>query len=107
MQVSSDGPNVNLAFLKKYASVRQEKELDPLIDLGTCGLHLVHGTMKASTKANEWELQKLLKAIWQFLLDAPARRAIYENISESTDYPAKFWYHRCVRTKNVPKRQSR
>ena len=34
-QVSSDGPNVNLAFLKKYASVREEKELDTLIDVGT------------------------------------------------------------------------
>ena len=34
-QVSSDGPNVNLAFLKKYASVLEEKELDTLIDVGT------------------------------------------------------------------------
>ena len=34
-QVSSDGPNVNLAFLKKYASVREEKELETLIDVGT------------------------------------------------------------------------
>ena len=34
-QVSSDGPNVNLAFLKKYASVREEKELDTLMDVGT------------------------------------------------------------------------
>ena len=37
MQVSSDGPNLNLAFLKKYASVQEEKELGPLIDLGTFG----------------------------------------------------------------------
>ena len=34
-QVSSDGPNVNLAFLKKYASLREEKELDTLMDVGT------------------------------------------------------------------------
>ena len=67
MQVSSDGPNVNLAFLKKYASLREEKELDPLIDLGTFGLHVVHSSMKAGAKASEWELQKLLKAMWQFI----------------------------------------
>ena len=40
MQVLSDGPNVNLAFLEKYTSVREEKELDPFMDLGTCGLHV-------------------------------------------------------------------
>ena len=73
MQVSSDGPNVNLAFLKKYASVREEIELDPLIDLGTCGLPVVHGSMKAGAKASEWQLQKLLKTIWQFIHDEPAR----------------------------------
>ena len=62
-QVSSDGPNVNLAFLKKYTSVQEEKELDPLIDLGTCGLHVVHSSIKAGAEADEWELQKLLKAM--------------------------------------------
>ena len=51
--VSFDGPNVNLAFLKKYASVREEKELDPLMDLDTCGLPVVHGSMKASTKVSK------------------------------------------------------
>ena len=86
MQVSSDVPNVKLAFFKKYTSVQEEKELDPRMGLGTCGLHQVHGSMKAGAKASQWELQKLLKAMWQFIHDAPARRAMYENISESTDF---------------------
>ena len=29
--------------------------------------------------------------------DAPARSAMHENISESTDYPAKFCGHRCCK----------
>ena len=62
MQVSGDEPNINLAFLKKYASVLEAKELDPLMDLGTCGLHVVHGSMKAGAKASEWEMQKLLNS---------------------------------------------
>ena len=94
MQVLSDGPNVNRAFLKKYASVREGKELNPLVDLGTCGLHVVHGSMKAGAKASEQELQKLLKVMWQFIHDAPARRAMYKNISESTGYPVKSCSHR-------------
>ena len=73
MQVSSDEPNANLAFQKKYASVWEEKELDPLIDPSTCALDVVHNSMKAGTKASEQELQKLLKAIWQCIHGAPAR----------------------------------
>ena len=107
VQVSSDGPNVTLAFLKKYASVREEKKLDPLIDLGTCGLHVVHGSMKPGAKASEWELQKLLKAMWQFIHDTSARQAMYKNISESTDYPAKLCGHRwCENEKCVEKVES-
>ena len=51
MQVSSDGPNVS------------QKELDPLMDLGTCGLYVVHGSLNAGAKASDWELQKLLEAM--------------------------------------------
>ena len=53
MLVSSDRPNVNLAVLKKYASLREERELDPFIELGTCGLNVVHSSMKAGAKASE------------------------------------------------------
>lgn len=94
LQVSSDGPNVNLKFLKSLAKQREEEELDPLIDIGTCGLHVIHGSMKTGAKASGWELQKLLKAMWQFVHDAPSRRTLYENISESLDYPSKFCGHR-------------
>ena len=52
MQVSSDVPNVKLAFFKKYTSVQEEKEFDPRMGLGTCGLHLVHSSMKAGAKAS-------------------------------------------------------
>ena len=41
LQVSSDAPNVNLAFLKRYDSMQDEKELDPFMELGTYGLGTV------------------------------------------------------------------
>ena len=63
--------------------------------------------MKAGAKTSEWELQKLLKAMWQFIHDAPARRAMYENMSESTGYPAKFCGHRwCENGKCAEKAES-
>ena len=42
--------------------------------------------------------------MWHFIHDAPARRAMYENISESTDYPAKFCGHRWCENKKCAKK---
>ena len=42
--------------------------------------------------------------MWQFIHDAPARQAMYENISESTDYPAKFCGHRWCENKKCAKK---
>ena len=42
--------------------------------------------------------------MWQFIHDAPARQAMYENISESTDYPAKFCGHCWCKSKKFFKR---
>ena len=40
LQVSSDGPNMNLLFLKILTEKRKDEGLNQLIDLGTCGLHI-------------------------------------------------------------------
>ena len=46
LQVSSDGPNVNLLFLKVLTEKREDEELNQLINLGTCGLHAAHNVFK-------------------------------------------------------------
>ena len=105
MQVSFDGTNVNLTFLKEYISMREEKELDLLMDLGTCKLHVVHDSIKAGAKAREWELHNLCKAMWQFIHDAPTRRGMYKNILVSIDYPSKFCGHRCYKNKKCAEKE--
>ena len=95
LQVASDGPNVNLLFIKNLAESREEKELLPLLDIGRCGFHVIHYSFKTGAKkGSDWELQKLLKTIWKFLQEAPTRRSLYENVSESLDYPLQFCGHR-------------
>ena len=46
MQVFSDGPNVNLSFLKILDEHRRDAEVNPMIDIGTCGLHTVRNSLK-------------------------------------------------------------
>ena len=49
-QCSMDGPKVNLLFYKKLADSRINEEKKPLIDLGTCNLHVLHGAVKTGVK---------------------------------------------------------
>ena len=77
------------------AESREEKELLPLLDIGRCELHLIHKSFKRwAKKGSDWELQKLLKVMWKFLLEAPTRRSLYKNASGSLNYPLQFCGHR-------------
>ena len=46
LQVSMDGPSVNLKFHRDVQSNREELELPKLIDIGSCSLHTIQGTFK-------------------------------------------------------------
>ena len=50
LQVASDGLNVNLLFLKNLAESREVKELLLLLDIGRCGLHVIHNSFKTGAK---------------------------------------------------------
>ena len=43
VQISSDGANGNLHFLKLFAEKRESEKFPPLMQIGTCGLHTLHG----------------------------------------------------------------
>ena len=45
IQISSDGPNVNLKILRLITERREFSDLLPLLNIGTCGLHTVHGSL--------------------------------------------------------------
>ena len=52
LQVSFDGPDVNLSFLDLLEEDRNEKELSQLVHIGTCGLHTLHNSMKHNSTNN-------------------------------------------------------
>ena len=78
LQVSSDGPKVNLLFLKILAEKHKDEELSQLLDLGTCGLHTAHNAFKHGEKASHWQLKKLMSSISKVFHEAPGRCADYK-----------------------------
>ena len=76
LQVFSDGPNVNLSFLKFLDEHRCDADLNPLINIGTCGLHTVHNSFKHGEKESDWYIKKLLNSMFKIFDESPSRRAI-------------------------------
>ena len=50
LQVFCDSPNINLPFLDLLKESRHEAELNKLLDIDTCGLHIVHNAFQHGKK---------------------------------------------------------
>ena len=57
-QISMDGPNVNLKFYDCVVKQREENEQHTLVNIGTCGLHTIHGAFKNCAEKSGWNLNK-------------------------------------------------
>lgn len=89
LQISMDGPNVNR---KMSRILKEELETEfscGLVDLGTCGLHVIHGAFQTGHRATGWNLHVIFRALYQLFKDSPARRADYITLTESTIFPLK------------------
>ena len=63
--ISMDGPNVNLKF---YHNHFQERKGKNLLNIGSCSLHVVHGSFKKGAKEFGWNFGNTLRSLWQFFL---------------------------------------
>ncbi|XP_062541413.1 uncharacterized protein LOC134209440 [Armigeres subalbatus] len=102
VQVSMDGPNVNWAFLRELKL--ELKEDTKLLDLGSCGLHIMHGAFKDGIQATGWPVVAFLRALHNLFKNVPARRALYVQYSESDVFPLKFCGHRWLENSDVAER---
>ena len=87
-----DGPNVNWKFFEDLLEDREQTDPDlpKLINIGACGLHVVHGAFKYGATATDWRLDKLLRSLWYTFSDSPAKREDYEVLSGSSMWPLRF-----------------
>ena len=91
LQISMDGPSVNHKFYQEIVKRREELEIhNKMIDIGSCGLHIIHGAFKTGIKSTNWNAEKTLRGSYQLLHDTPARRADYISVTMSTEFPSSF-----------------
>jgi hypothetical protein len=107
LNVSMDGPNVNLKFMKELKTFLQQ-DSDPddpeLFDLGTCSLNVVHGAYKTAHNACGWKVHEFLRALYYLFKDFPSRRADYSMLTKSCVFPLRFCAIRWVENSSVIQR---
>ena len=102
VMLSMDGPNTNWKVYENLKSHRTEKELPQIINVGSCGLHIVHGAFQTGVKATGWKSEKVLKAMWKLFNDSPARRDLYIQLNTSDVFPLMFCQTHWVEDEPVP-----
>ena len=90
VQLSMDGPSGNIKLLQVVQDGRKDKGLPHLLDIGTLGLHTLHGSFKTGIEKNEWEMKFLMKASFNILHGSPARQGDYESVTKSSKFPLLF-----------------
>ena len=90
VQLSMDGPSVNVKLHRVIQDDRKDKGLPHLLDIGTCVLHALHGSFKMGIEKSEWEVKSLMKASFNILHYSPARRDNYESVTKSSKCPLLF-----------------
>ena len=84
IQISSDGPNVNLKFLDLLNEKSRNECLNELISIGTCCRHTVSKVFQNAESSTDSNFKKVLSTMYNIIHESPSRRADYEKVSLAT-----------------------
>ena len=73
-----------------------------LINIGSCSLHTVHGSLETAVESTSWKIKQTLKGIWQILHESPASREDFESVTGTNKYPLFLCSTRSIESKSVP-----
>ena len=59
-----DGPNVNLKFSDQLIDQLEIQSEKSLLDMGSCGLHVVHGAFQNGHKITKWNVNTALQSFY-------------------------------------------
>ena len=80
LQLSMDGPNVNLSFQRKMNADLLEKGVHKLIDIGTCSLHPVHTAFMKGIESLPFDVEEFSNDVYSWFKLSSARREDYSEV---------------------------
>ena len=90
IQISMDGPSVNWKFLELYNNKLREIYQKTLLNLGSCGLHVLHGSYQTGRSVAEWNINLILRSMCNLFKESLARRADFSVINPNSKFPKKL-----------------
>lgn len=96
IQLSMDGPSVNWKFFNMIQEETKEEFKHSLLNVGSCGLHTVHGAFKTGAEKSKIDTEKILSGLFYLFHETPARREDFANITKTELLPLKFCKTRWV-----------
>lgn len=97
---SMDGPNVNWKVFRLMQEDVEKQTGKKLLNIGSCGLHVIHNFSRDGCSAAEWEVETFLSSVRWLFKDSPACREDYTSVTGSTCFPLDFCRHYWL--ENVP-----
>ena len=89
-QLSMDGPNVNWKAFDLLSTQIERGTRRKLLNVGSCGLHILHNAFRAGINETEWDVEHTLTCLHWLFKDAPARREDYTSVTGSSVFGLKF-----------------
>ena len=99
-----DGPNVNWKFYSMLTDEAKREHNSHMLNIGSCGLHILHGAFKDGAVASGWQLDRLFSSLHWLFQDSPARREDYTKVTGSSLFALKFCKHRWLENVLVAER---
>ena len=75
-----------------------------LLNIGSCGLHVIHGPFQTGARETGWAIDNLLSSPYYLFKDTSARRDDYVDVTGCKEFPLKFCKHRWVENGPVCRR---
>jgi hypothetical protein len=94
LQVSMDGPSVNWSFYDKLEKSHMHEYDLGLLNIGSCGMHVVHGGFQTGAKQTGWKVDDILSSAYHLFHECPARREDFVTVTGCSDFPLKLCRHR-------------
>ena len=99
-QLSMDGSNVNWKVFRLMQEDVQKQTGKKLLNVGSCGLHVIHNSSRDGCSAAEWDVETFLISVRWLFKDSPARCEDYTSVTGSNSFPLDFCRHCWL--ENVP-----
>nr|CAD7264826.1 unnamed protein product [Timema shepardi] len=92
IQVTLDGSN-------EYIKSATDHEVCSLLNLGTYGLHVVHGFLRTGLESVDWDISSLLLHMHYLFTNSPACQALFTQLTGAREALHKFKDHKDLEVK--------